>query len=326
MSTTRAPDILGRLTALSDPTRCRILRLLELHELTVGELCLSLQLPQSTVSRHLKVLGDEAWVAARGEGTSRFYTSSIDQLDAGAADLWMIVKAQLGTTLGLAADSRRAESMVAKRRVKVRQFFENAVDSWDEMRAQLVSDRTEVVALLELLDPNWVVGDLGCGTGHVAEALSPAVGRVIAIDESGPMLAAAAERLGQYTNVELREGHIESLPLDDGTLDIAILFLVAHFIGDPAQAMEEVRRVLKPGGRLLIMDLTSHDRADYVAQLGHVWQGFDSAQVVEWLTTAGFTSCRYRTLSNDRNGRTPGLFVASARRRDDSVTGPEHPS
>src|SRR6059058_5462434 len=84
MPPTRASNILGRLTALSDPTRCRILRLLEQHELTVGDLCASLQLPQSTVSRHLRVLADEGWVAALGEGTSRFYKSSIGELDSAA--------------------------------------------------------------------------------------------------------------------------------------------------------------------------------------------------------------------------------------------------
>ena len=314
MPSTRASDILGRLTALSDPTRCRILRLLEQHELTVGELCASLQLPQSTVSRHLRVLGDEGWVTSRGEGTSRFYKSSIDELDSGARDLWMIVRGQLGTSLGLAADTRRAYSAVAKRRAKVRVFFDGAAEMWDEMRAQLVGERTEIIALLELLDPDWVVGDLGCGTGHISEALSPAVGRVIAVDESGPMLAAARERLATATNVELREGHIESLPIDDQSLDVAILFLVAHFISDPALAMREVLRVLKPGSRLLIVDLISHDRADFVAQLGHVWQGFDADQVTEWLTSAGFTSCRYRALSTEAGAGTPNLFVASARR------------
>src|SRR4051812_33758553 len=184
MPSTPPPDIRGQLPALADPTRCRILRVIEEHELTVGELCSSLQLPQSTVSRHLKVLGDEGWVAARGEGTSRFYKSSIAELDSGARDLWMIVRAQLGATLGLPADNRRAESMVAKRRTKVRAFFDKSADFWDEMRAQLVGDRADLMALLELLDPTWVVGDLGCGSGHIAEALSPAVGRVIGVDES----------------------------------------------------------------------------------------------------------------------------------------------
>jgi ubiquinone/menaquinone biosynthesis C-methylase UbiE len=315
MPPARPSTILGRLTALSDPTRCRILRLLEQHELTAGELCVSLQLPQSTVSRHLKVLGDEGWVAARGEGTSRFYKSAIDELDSGARDLWMIVRSQLGTTLGLAADSRRAESAVVKRRTKVRAFFEKSADFWDEMRAQLVGERADLLSLLELLDPEWVVGDLGCGAGHISEALSPAVGRVIAVDESGPMLASARTRLEHCTNVELREGHIEALPIDDGALDVAILFLVAHFISDPARAMQEVRRVLKPGGRLLIVDLVSHDRAEYVVQLGHIWQGFDAEQITQWLSAAGFSACRYRQLPIDQNAKAPALFVASARRQ-----------
>src|SRR3954453_12162227 len=99
MPASRPADILGRLTALSDPTRCRILRLLEQHELTVGELCASLQLPASTVTPPPRVLSDEDWTNARGEGTSRFYKADLDALDAGARDLWMIVRDQLGTSL-----------------------------------------------------------------------------------------------------------------------------------------------------------------------------------------------------------------------------------
>src|SRR5687767_1104672 len=119
MPAARTADVLGRLTALSDPTRCRILRLLEQHELTVGELCAALQLPQSTVSRHLRTLSDEGWVAARGEGTSRFYKAAFDDLDAGARDLSMIVRDQLGNSLGSSADQRRADSVIAKRKAKV---------------------------------------------------------------------------------------------------------------------------------------------------------------------------------------------------------------
>ena len=312
MASPRTADILGRLTALSDPTRCRILRLLEQHELTVGELCASLQLPQSTVSRHLRVLSDEGWANARGEGTSRFYKADVDALDAGARDLWMIVREQLGTSLGINADQRRAESVLAKRKAKVRQFFDSAAGSWDALRAELVGDRSDVLALLDLFEPSWVVGDLGCGTGHISAALAPSVARVIAIDESGPMLAAARDRLHGLENVDLREGHVESLPLEDASLDVAILFLVAHFFTDPARAMQEVRRVLKSGGRLLIVDLLPHDREDLAAQ-GHIWQGFSEEQITGWLTTAGFTHTRYRPMSSTSD-RTPGLFVATSRR------------
>lgn len=313
MPTARSADILGRLTALSDPTRCRILSLLEQHELTVGELCSALQLPQSTVSRHLRVLSDEGWASARGEGTSRFYKAAFEQVDSGARDLWMIVRDQLGNSLGMHADLRRAEAALARRKAKVRLFFDNAADSWDGLRTQLIGDRSDLLALLDLFDPEWVVGDLGCGTGHISAALSHSVGRVIAIDESGPMLAAARLRLAGVANVELREGHIEALPLEDASLDIAILFLVAHFITDPARAMQEIRRVLKPGGRLLMVDLMPHDRDEYVADLGHVWQGFAEEQIAGWLSTAGFTNARYRPMAHDSSDRTPGLFVATAR-------------
>jgi ArsR family transcriptional regulator len=232
----------------------------------------------------------------------------------GAGDLWKVVSSQLGTTLGHASDTRRAESAIARRKTNVRQFFDGAAESWDEIRARLVGERMDLLALLELLDPEWVVGDLGCGTGHVAEALSRAVKKVIAIDESGPMLSAARDRLKHAGNIEFHDGGIEDLPLGDATLDIAVMFLVMHFIDDAGRAMHEVRRVLKPAGRLLIVDLSADDRTMHVGQMAQLWQGFHSMQVTPWLTGAGFEQCRFRVLPSDDGGRSPGLFVASARR------------
>ncbi|HVX41568.1 MAG TPA: metalloregulator ArsR/SmtB family transcription factor [Gemmatimonadaceae bacterium] len=306
--------VLDRLSALAEPTRGRILLLLDRHELTVGELCTILQLPQSTVSRHLKVLADDGWLVARGDGTSRFYKMVPTQLDDATRQLWSVVRAQLAAGPGAAQDMRRADSVLNKRRDKALLFFRNQADMWDAMRSEMIGERTDLLALLDLLDDSWTVGDLGCGVGHITEALAPCVARVIAVDESGPMLATAKQRLASHHNVELREGTVESLPIEDGTLDVAILFLVAHFVADPARAMREVRRVLKPCGRLLIVDLMSHDRVDYVIQLGHVWQGFDGEQVKQWLGDAGFERCRYRPLPADPDAKGPSLFVASARR------------
>jgi ArsR family transcriptional regulator len=99
-----------------------------------------------------------------------------------------------------------------------------------------------------------------------------------------------------------------------------VLFLVAHFITDPGKVMGEIRRVLKPNGRLLIVDLMPHDHIEYVVQLGHVWQGFDSEQMTEWLTNAGFTSCRYRPLPADPDAMGPTLFAASARNASPAST------
>jgi SAM-dependent methyltransferase len=312
-------NVLERFAALADPTRSRILLLLDQFELTVGELCAVLQLPQSTVSRHLKLLADDGWLVSRGEGTSRFYKMVPGRMEPATRQLWTVVRSQIAGAVGSAQDSRRAESVLAKRRDKAQSFFLTSAAMWDKMRSDMIGERTDILALLDLLDDRWVVGDLGCGTGHIADALAPCVGRVIAVDESGPMLAAATERLANHANVDLREGTIESLPIDDGALDVAVLFLVAHFVADPGKAMREIQRVLKPGGRLLIVDLMSHDRVDYVIQLGHVWQGFDGEQVKEWLSNAGFTACRYRALPDEPEMKGPTLFVASARNAEGST-------
>jgi ubiquinone/menaquinone biosynthesis C-methylase UbiE len=306
--------VLDRLSLLAEPSRSRILLLLDRHELTVSELCTILQMPQSTVSRHLKLLVDDGWLVARGEGTTRFYKMVANRLDGGMRDLWSVVSSQFVVTGFATQDSRRAESVLAKRRDRAQIFFLNSANAWDAMRTEMIGARTDLLALLDLLDPSWVVGDLGCGAGHIAEALAPCVSRVIAVDESGPMLGAAKLRLDQYANVELRPGTIESLPVEDNSLDAAVLFLVAHFITDPAKAMREIRRVIKPGGRLLIVDLMSHDRVEYVVQLGHVWQGFDGEQMKQWLADAGFTSSRYRALPADPAARGPAMFAASARK------------
>lgn len=313
MTAARA-TVLDRLTALADPTRSRILLVLEPHELTVGELCTILQLPQSTVSRHLKLLADDGWIVARGEGTSRFYRMLGDRLDDATRSLWSVVRGQMSTTSTARQDLHRTEVVLAKRRDKALVFFRDSFDLWDRMRTAMIGERADLLALLHLLDESWVVGDLGCGTGLIADALAPCVAKVVAVDESGPMLEAARHRLESRDNVDLRVGTVESLPIENGALDAAILFLVAHFVTDPARAMAEVRRVLRPNGRLLIVDLMSHDRVDYVVQLGHVWQGFDGPQVIEWLHAAGFAACRYQPLPAAPEAKGPTLFVASGRK------------
>jgi ArsR family transcriptional regulator len=289
MASSPKTTVLDRLSVLADMTRSRILLLLDRHELTVGELCVILQLPQSTVSRHLKVLADDGWLVARGDGTSRFYKMIASRLDNATKDLWMLVRAQMSTAASAGEDMRRADSILNKRRDKAVVFFRDSAGYWDHMRTEMIGARTDLLAMLDLLDDRWVV-----------------------VDESGPMLAAARERLKDSDNVDLRVGTIEALPIEDATLDAAILFLVAHFITDPSKVMSEIRRVLKPGGKLLIVDLMSHDRVDYVVQLGHVWQGFEGEQVKEWLSDAGFVSPKYRALPADPEAKGPTLFVASA--------------
>jgi SAM-dependent methyltransferase len=137
---------------------------------------------------------------------------------------------------------------------------------------------------------------------------------VIAVDESGAMLTAARKRLARVENIDVRSGSLESLPLERGELDVAILCLVLHFALEPRRVFDEVRRVLTPNGRALIVDLTPHEREAYTAQMGHVWQGFDEPQLQGWLKDAGFADVRYRHLPADPAARGPTLFSALARR------------
>jgi ubiquinone/menaquinone biosynthesis C-methylase UbiE/DNA-binding transcriptional ArsR family regulator len=312
----RAAEILDHLTSLADPTRCRTLLLLDGHELTVSELCSIMQLPQSTVSRHLKALADGGWVSARSEGPSRFYSMSRDELDAAARRLWLLVREPVAAAPAAGQDHRRLKAALAARRTKSQEFFSSSAGQWDKLRDELFGDRFHLSAFAAFADANWVVGDLGCGTGQVSAALAGFVTRVIAVDGSATMLQAAKKRLHGLRNVELRRGEIEALPVDDARLDAATLMLVLHHVAEPERAIAEMARVLKPGGRAVVVDMLPHDRDSYRQQMGHVWLGFADDHITRLLTAGGFDDVRLMPLPTDERAKGPGLFVATAQRTD----------
>jgi ubiquinone/menaquinone biosynthesis C-methylase UbiE/predicted transcriptional regulator len=311
---TNGSKIFDRLTVLADTTRSRLLHLLERQELSVGELCTTVQLPQSTVSRHLKVLSDEGWVSSWAEGTTRRYTMEAEQLDPASRRLWVVVREQLSQLPAAVQDAQRLGSVLAERRSRADQYFSAAAGEWDRVRGEMFGRRADLLGLLALLDPGWTIGDLGCGTGHVAEALAPFVERVVGVDGSPEMLAAARARLAGATNVELHSGTVEALPLESKRLDAAVLFLVLHYLTDPELALKEVARVVRAGGRVLIVDMTPHDREEYRHRMGHVWMGFGEPRITEWLRSAGFEKVRYRVLPAESGARGPVLFATTAER------------
>jgi ArsR family transcriptional regulator len=309
----RAPAILEHLASLADTTRSRLLLLLDRHELTVSELCSVMQLPQSTVSRHLKALADAGWVGSRAEGTSRLYTMT-RELDASARRLWLLVREQVGPSPSAAQDQRRLQAALAERRTKSQEFFSSSAGQWDRVRDELFGDRFHLAALSAFADSDWTVGDLGCGTGQVSIALAPFVARVIAVDASAAMLQAAKRRLHGIENIELRRGELEALPIDEARLDAATLMLVLHHVPEPERALAEVARVLKPGGRVVVADMQPHDRENYRQQMGHVWLGFGDDHVRRILSETGFEDVRIVSLPPDARSKGPALFVATGRR------------
>src|SRR5206468_256699 len=232
----RAPAILDHLASLADTTRSRMLLLLDRHELTVSELCGIMQLPQSTVSRHLKALADSGWIAARTEGTSHLYTMTRDELHPAARRLWLLVREQVGPSPAAAHDQRRLHAALAERRTK---------------------------------------------------------------------------RLQGFGNIDLRRGELEALTIDDARVDAATLMLVLHHVPEPERALAEVARVLKPGGRAVIVDMLPHDRESYRQQMGHVWLGFSDEHMQRLLNSSGFEDARIVSLAPDAKAKGPGLFVAT---------------
>ncbi len=306
--------VLESLSALSDPTRCRVLLLVEAQELTVGELCAVLQLPQSTVSRHLKTLADAGLVTSRRDGTSRYYSLVPGEAMDPTTQLWQLTRDQLVARPAVEQDARRLRQVLARRSESSQQFFASAAGQWDRLREELFGAAFAARALLALLPSDWVVGDLGCGTGANLPLIAPHVARVIGVDVSDDMLAAARGRAAGMTNVDLRRGALEALPIDAGTLDAALLMLVLHHVASPALVLAEAARVLKPGGRLLIVDMAPHEHEAYRQQMGHVWLGFSDDQTRKLLAQAGFTDVSMHALPPATEAKGPALFSAVGKR------------
>ena len=307
-----APPILDRLSVLGDETRTRILALLDRSEFTVSELCSVLQAAQPTVSRHLKTLAAEGWVEARAEGRNRHYRLS-PSLDEAARGLWRIVRDEIRSGGVFERDTERARAVLEHRRMRSTAFFAETAEHWDEMRGELFGSAVGLAPLLGLLDPAWVVGDLGAGTGALTARLAPFVRRVIGVDRSDAMLATAAARLEDASNAEVRLGELEALPLEDGELDLAILALVLHYVVDPPAVLTEIRRTLAPGGRLVLLDMRRHERGPGFSEaMGHVWPGFEAERIAAWLTDAGFRTPRVVPLPPDPSASGPLLFLATA--------------
>jgi ArsR family transcriptional regulator len=234
--------------------------------------------------------------------------------DEAAGRLWLLVREQVASTAARREDERRLKSALAKRRSKSQQFFARSAAQWDRLRGELFGERFHLSALAALASPEWVAGDLGCGTGQVSAVLAPFVSQVIGVDSSAEMLQAAQDRLVEHPNIQLRRGDLEALPIDDATLDLATLMLVLHHVAVPQRALAEIARVLKPGGRLLLVDMLPHDRENYRQQMGHVWLGFPEESISRMAVDAGLGNIRVVALPADRTAKGPGLFVASATR------------
>lgn len=306
--------LLSSMESLADPTRLRLLRLLERHELGVAALCDILQLPQSTVSRHLKVLGDLGFVSSRASGTNRLYRGERLDKDSPSRRLWLLARDQTDDWATARQDALRLERLLNLKRPAAQAFFAGAAGQWDRLREEAYGRSLNQRALLALLPSPWTVADLGCGTGALTQALAPNVHRVIGIDQSAAMLKAARARTAEHHNVELRRGRLEALPVDDATCDAALLVLALSYVQEPARVLAEMARILRPGGRAVVVDLLRHDREDFQRAMGQETSGFEPDDLGEMMREVGLNSPSCRPLSPEPGAKGPALILATGER------------
>lgn len=302
---------LRMLSTLSDPSRMRVLRLVEQQELGVGDIARALQMPQSTASRHLKPLFELGLVVRRTEGTTSLYRLNARQLPPEVAHLLELTRSQLRDSPQLRDDDARLAVVMESRRAGQGGLFGRIGAEWDSLRKQLYGDNAGSQGMLGLLDPQWVVADIGCGTGEVAQQIAPFVGRVVAIDREQAMLDAARKRLAGVGNIELRRGDVASLPAKRGEFHAAIAMLLFHHLDDPASAVTEIARTLRSGGRLLVIDMVDHERHEYRSAMGHRHLGFSQRDIKAWARTGGLELERIRRIPPAVSARGPSLFSAS---------------
>lgn len=310
--------IFGHLSLLAEPVRVRLLRLLEREELGVGELSAIVQLPQSTVSRHLKALGQAGLVARRAEGTATWVRMAKDALAPEIVALWDLVRDAAAEGATPAQDLERMERVVAQRRLDSQAFFGRVATQWSELRSELFGSAFTLPALLSLVSPQLRVADLGCGTGEALVELAPVVARLIGVDQAEAMLEAAAARVAGAENVELRRGDLEALPLADGEIDAALCMLVLHHVADLPRAFAEIARALRPGGMLVVIDMVAHDRVAWRHTMGHAHLGFAEETLVGLAAASGMSVTGFRRLPPDPAAQGPSLFVATFRAGGDA--------
>ena len=275
---------------LGDEARLRLLRVLDKDRFNVKELTGILGLAQSGVSRHLGLLKEAGLVVEERDGAYSFYRLSPALRDHAQGPLWPLLEAQFNSSASsaaLKADDARLQEVLRLRR----ENFEHVGPDTRDGR-QLVPGRSWAAwsRALGLLLPPLDVADLGCGEGYLTVETARWANHVVAVDRSPGVLARAKALAGRRkcSNITWKKGELERLPIDNATIDVALLSQALHHAADPAAAIGEAARILKPGGRLVILDLRPHDETWVREKLGDQWFGFSDDQLAVLLASAGF--------------------------------------
>ena len=295
------PSIVKILRAAAEPNRLRILLLLKEEELSVAELQEILVMGQSSISTHLSQLKQAGLVEDRRTGKNNLYRLSTAAAASGGGDLLEELLRQAGGEIPeAAADQATMRRVVKKRQDKMRAFFDSMAGRLGNDYVPGKSWKSLAEAFVQLLPP-MVIADLGAGDGSSALLLSQSAERVIAIDSSEKMLEVARDqaRRAGASNVEFRLGEMEEVPIDDASVDLVFFSQSLHHAAHPERALREGHRILRTGGRIVILDLAKHRFEEARELYADEWLGFSEAEMEAMLTGAGFADVRASVVDKD---------------------------
>lgn len=289
--------------ALADETRLRILGILEHGAFNVNELIDILRMGQSRISRHLKILSDCGLVVNRREGNWVYYSLPPRNGDTDVADALALAIRSARQHQTYSDDLQQIESVLQRRRALSKRYFDRVGEAWERLQSEVLDSKLYREQALELL-PEHVdtVLDLGVGAGLTLPALLERAQKVIAVDSSQTMLKIAADYLAKtlparVDDCEFRLGELEHIPLANHSADAAIALMVLHHVANPSAALQEISRVLRDGGTLVIADLMQHNFEQMREKYADLWLGFSPLEVMRWLKAAGFVDVKYEVLS-----------------------------
>ncbi len=310
---TVSPEMMFR--AMGDVTRLKMLTVLAQHELGVSELVEVLDQPQSTISRHLKVLKDTGLVWVRRIGASTLY-GMVDTTTAPSGNNLTVNLLSWARSQPVSSViDRRLQTVLCRRRDRHGAFFSQLGRRWDTLREESFGAAFHLEAFISLLPNEWTVADIGTGTGYLLGPLATHFKHVIGVDPVDEMLQVASERVSTASlkNVELRKGDLANLPLEDNSLDLAIALLVLHHVPSPQTALAEIRRAVKPGGHLLIVEQAPHENQTFFNRMHDRWWGFEPSELSEWLNGHAFKCKQAAALATlERASDAPKLFAIAA--------------
>jgi len=293
--------LLAGLRAAAEPTRLRLLHLCAHGELTVTDLTQILGQSQPRVSRHLKLLCEAGLLERFREGTHAFYTLAKDGDGARLSELLVDLIPDEDRAPRL--DLERLVTIKAARAAAAAKYFRENAARWDQIRSLYIDEAKVEEAVLALLPQGGMRDflDVGTGTGRILGLVAPRAERAVGIDQSREMLAIARTHIERSAlkNATVRQGDMYQLPWPAASFDAVTLHQVLHFADEPAAAIEEIGRVLRPGGTLVIADFAPHELEYLRTEHAHRRLGFRGAEIQQWLRAAGLAPERTLELEGD---------------------------